>query len=159
MLSLDITSESAQEALGTSLASVLPKNCVVYLHGDLGSGKTTLVRGILRGFNYLNAVKSPTYTLIEPYYLDHVTLLHLDLYRIQNAIELEYLGLADFNQLTAIWLIEWPERGANRLPVADVAIEITHQPWGRGLVFNPHTAIGITIVTAISNCIGLNSWT
>lgn len=133
------------------LASILPHNCVLYLQGELGSGKTTLVRGILRGFNYSGTVKSPTYTLIEPYYLNNVTLLHLDLYRIQNAIELEYLGITDFTQTAAIWLIEWPECGNNYLPAADISITITHQPWGRHLMVNAHTTIGTTIEIAMQN--------
>lgn len=107
------------------------------MQGNLGTGKTTLVRGILRGFNYLGAVKSPTYTLIEPYYLHNVTVLHVDLYRIQDHRELDYLGIEDFAHTPALWLIEWPERGGNRLPVADLTIDISYQTWGRRLIFTP----------------------
>ena len=136
MLSLNKQSELDQEMLGKCLSLSLSKNCVIHLYGELGTGKTTLVRGILRGFNYLGAVKSPTYTLIEPYYLDQVTVLHLDLYRIQAPEELDYLGLEDFAQNEAVWLIEWPERGGNRLPVADLNIYISYQNLGRRLIFD-----------------------
>lgn len=134
MLSLDITTEADQEALGGLIAAVLPTaGCVVFLHGDLGAGKTTLVRGILRGLGFAGTVKSPTYTLIEPYELLERTVLHLDLYRVLDPGELEYLGLDDFAIPGTLWFIEWPERGDGWLPAADVCVNITHKSTGRNL--------------------------
>jgi tRNA threonylcarbamoyladenosine biosynthesis protein TsaE len=138
---LDINSEKEQEALGIRLSTRLANNCIIYLQGELGTGKTTLVRGILRGLNYLGAVKSPTYTLIEPYYLNNITVLHLDLYRIQEPSELDYLGLEDFASTNALWLIEWSERGGDRLPVADAIISLYYQNLGRRLVFKVRNKI------------------
>ena len=93
-----------------------PASLIVYLKGDLGAGKTTLVRGFLRGLGYKGTVKSPTYTLIEPYRIAGKSICHLDLYRLADAEELEYLGVRDLLQEETVLLIEWPERGEGVLP-------------------------------------------
>jgi tRNA threonylcarbamoyladenosine biosynthesis protein TsaE len=118
-------------AFGAALARRLPANAVVFLEGDLGAGKTTVARGILRGLGFEGSVKSPTYTLVEPYEFSGIQVYHLDFYRIEDPEELEYIGLDDMFGETALKLIEWPERAQGRLPVADVVIRIRRRDAGR----------------------------
>ena len=112
------------EALGASLlgqASASGAPCrVVTLSGDLGAGKSTFARGALRALGAQGPIKSPSYTLVETYELPGITVLHLDLYRLRDPDELENLGLADYHRPGHLWLIEWPEQGAGRLPPADL---------------------------------------
>lgn len=149
MLTLDADSEQAQEALGARLAAALGGGCVIYLHGELGAGKTTLVRGLLRGLGYLGTVKSPTYTLLEPYRVGGREVLHLDLYRLADPAELEYLGLHDLAEPDAVWLVEWPERGGNRLPAADLRVEIAYRGRARRLTLTAHSTAGDAILATI----------
>jgi len=118
-------------AFGAALAERLHENAVVFLEGDLGAGKTTLARGILRGLGFAGSVKSPTYTLVEPYGFSGRQVYHLDFYRIKDPEELEYIGLDDIFGETAIKLIEWPERAEGRLPAADIVIRIRQRNAGR----------------------------
>ena len=133
MLSLQAEDQERQEGLGAVLARCCPAACIIYLEGDLGTGKTTLVRGFLRGMGYRGKVRSPTYTLIEPYECGGNSLYHLDLYRLAHPEELEYLGLRDLLQRDAILLIEWPERGQGMLPADDLRVRIHYRPVGRRL--------------------------
>ncbi|MDX1606983.1 MAG: tRNA (adenosine(37)-N6)-threonylcarbamoyltransferase complex ATPase subunit type 1 TsaE [Candidatus Competibacterales bacterium] len=127
---LQLPDTAATEALGAALAARLPVPALVGLRGDLGAGKTTLVRGLLRALGHQGAVKSPTYTLVEPYELAGQRVLHCDLYRLGDPEELEYLGLREeFGQ--ALVLVEWPERGAGWLPPSTMEIELQHRPDGR----------------------------
>jgi len=98
--------------------------CIVYLRGDLGAGKTTLVKGILQGLGYSGIVTSPTYTLVENYPLENLNIYHFDLYRLKSAEELEYLGLRDMLSPPVLVLVEWPENGAGVMPEAVYEIEI-----------------------------------
>jgi tRNA threonylcarbamoyladenosine biosynthesis protein TsaE len=120
------------EALGKKLVAY-PNALNVHLIGNLGVGKTTLVRGILRGFGHQGAVKSPTYTLVEAYEFPTRTLFHFDLYRLKDPEELEYMGIRDYFAKNNLCFIEWPERGGALLPVADVMIEINLNQEGRHL--------------------------
>ncbi len=121
------------EALAARLESQYRGDACIYLQGDLGAGKTTLVRGVLRGFGYDGAVKSPTYTLLEPYTLARGLVYHLDLYRIGHGEELTFVGLDELLQEAAVKLIEWPDRGAGYLPPADIVLTLTVAGSGRQL--------------------------
>jgi len=123
--------ESATIALGAELLEVLAGAPVVFLYGQLGAGKTTLVRGILRALGHNGSVKSPTYTLLEPYDVAGRTIYHFDLYRIGGAEELDFIGIDELMDADAIKLVEWPERGAGRLPEPDVVIRLSLEGEGR----------------------------
>lgn len=121
----------ATEKYGEQLAQRLDKAALVFLHGQLGAGKTTLVRGILRALGHTAAVKSPTYTLLEPYELADWTVYHFDFYRINDPQELDFIGLDELLDAQAVKLIEWPERAQDRLPAPDVEILLSLEGEGR----------------------------
>ena len=111
-----VVDEAAMLAYGAALAREFGPEDLVFLVGDLGAGKTTLARGILRGLGFAGHVKSPTYTLVEPYEFGSTRVYHFDFYRIKDREELEYIGLDDLLGERAIKLVEWPERAFGRLP-------------------------------------------
>lgn len=133
MLELTVSGEVRQEEIGRRLALNCSPPCIVYLVGDLGAGKTTLARGFLRGVGYQGRVKSPTYTLLEPYELEQVSCYHFDLYRLAAAEELEFLGIEDLLTSNGYMLIEWPEKGEGGLPPPDLVVEISHAGLARSL--------------------------
>jgi tRNA threonylcarbamoyladenosine biosynthesis protein TsaE len=143
----------AMEALGQRLARSAKRPGVIYLEGDLGTGKTTLVRGLLRGFGYHGKVKSPTYTLVEPYSIDHLTVYHLDLYRLGSPEELEWIGIRDLLADAALLLVEWPAQGEGMLPPPDLVVSLTYQGEGRELQFRALTQAGERM---ISTCLNQN---
>lgn len=149
-LTVEVADEAAQVALGEQLARVCGDQAVLFLRGDLGAGKTTLMRGILRGFGYQGAVKSPTYTLIEPYELPDRRVSHLDLYRVADPEELEYLGLRELLDEPTIVVVEWPERGDGWLPQADLDISITYRGTGRSVAISAFTAPGAEWLRALA---------
>ncbi len=106
---------------------------VIYLKGDLGAGKTTFTRGIMRGFGYQGAVKSPTYTLVEPYEFTQCHIYHFDLYRLADPEEVEYLGTEDYFANNNLCIFEWPERGEHHIPDADLVISLEVEGTGRRL--------------------------
>lgn len=130
-----ICSEHAMEEKGASLAHQLVQNrstpAIIYLHGDLGAGKTTLVRGALRALGHQGLVKSPTFTLVETYSLPPYEVYHLDLYRISDPEELDYIGVREFCNKQSICFIEWPELGKSMIPKATIKISIEYHPQGR----------------------------
>ena len=129
------------DRLGRCLAETRPSRAVVHLQGDLGAGKSTLARALLRSLGVVGAIRSPTYTLVERYPLAAGgEAWHMDLYRIGDPGELEFLGL-DGDE-AALWLVEWPERGAGGLPVADLRIELAMEETGRRAVLKGLTEIG-----------------
>lgn len=141
MLDLFLPDTDATEALGAQLARSLPAQAVVELHGDLGAGKSTLARSLLRALGVTGTIRSPTYTLVEQYPLATGGLaLHLDLYRIGDAGELEFLGL-DAGEIR-LWLVEWPERGQGALPRADLGIHLEIEGSGRRCRLSPASQVG-----------------
>src|SRR3984957_2811213 len=140
------TTAEETEGFGARLASTRPAGdntlCVVYLAGDLGAGKTTLTRGLLRSLGVTGTVRSPTYTLVEIYELGALTALHLDLYRLSDPEELGNLGLREWARGGHLWLIEWPERGAGRLPEADLVITLTAGENGHDIEVSARSELG-----------------
>lgn len=126
-----LADEEATLEYGRGLASHLEPGDLVFLRGDLGAGKTTLVRGILRGLGHAGSVKSPTYTLLEPYDLPTLAVYHFDFYRIGEPRELEFIGIDELMDSDAVKLVEWPERGVGNLPDADVEIHLRAENEGR----------------------------
>ncbi len=139
--------ETEQMALGAALSRIVYAPCILFLRGDLGAGKTTLVRGFLRERGYTGAVRSPTYTLVEPYPLAHEIVYHLDLYRLADGGELEYMGLRDMLDSASILLIEWPEQGEGWLPQADLELQIRHQQGGRRILLYAKTSKGQAVIS------------
>lgn len=125
-----LADEAATEALGARLAQQLPRG-LVWLEGDLGAGKTTLVRGWLRQLGHQGAVKSPTYTIVEPYQLQGMPVYHFDLYRLADAEELEMIGGRDYFSEPSLCLVEWPQRAQAAMPSPDLIVTLTAQGSGR----------------------------
>jgi tRNA threonylcarbamoyladenosine biosynthesis protein TsaE len=139
-----LNNTEATEQFGASLYKVLPLKCVIFLKGDLGAGKTTLVRGFLRAAGYSGTVKSPTYNLVEEYAIDQQSVFHFDLYRISSPEELEWIGIHDYFTQQSICFIEWPDLGLGFLPEPDIIIALTQQEQGRMLVITDNTKNKIT---------------
>jgi len=131
MQSVIIPNETQMLLFAAELARSLTKGSVVFLYGDLGAGKTTLVRGILQHFGHQSAVKSPTYTLVEPYKLSKHKMYHFDLYRLGDPEELEYMGGRDYFDSDAICLVEWPEKAIGFLPKPNISVFISYHANGR----------------------------
>lgn len=143
--------EQAMAAFGARLAASATDGGVIFLRGDLGMGKTTLSRGVLRGCGHTGSVKSPTYTLVEPYDTPAGPVFHFDLYRLSDPEELEYLGIRDYFTDQALCLIEWPDKGAGMLPRPDLEIQIELEGSGRVLQLTPVTQKGQTMVDNLVN--------
>lgn len=124
-LSIHLANEQATEAMAAKLASLIFPGLTVYLDGDLGAGKTSFVRGVLRALGHSGAVKSPTYTIVEPYEVAGLSVFHFDLYRLVDIEELELMGVRDYFAAESICFVEWPERGAGFLPSADLLIKLS----------------------------------
>ncbi|NKB39169.1 MAG: tRNA (adenosine(37)-N6)-threonylcarbamoyltransferase complex ATPase subunit type 1 TsaE [Gammaproteobacteria bacterium] len=121
-MKIELTSPEAMESFGLALGQLCPMTFSIYLQGDLGAGKTTLARGILRACGFQGKVKSPTYTLVESYSIQDKEIFHFDLYRLQNAEELANIGFRDYFSERALILLEWPEKAETLLPPADLQI-------------------------------------
>lgn len=144
---LDLADEAATVDFGALIGKAIEPGLVIYLHGDLGAGKTTLVRGLLRGLGYVGRVKSPTYTLVEPYemFVSHAIALnmyHFDLYRFNDEEEWEAAGFRDYFNPQSVCLIEWPEKAAQMLPAADIEISFVIQAAGRSVHVAAHSVRG-----------------
>ena len=132
-VTLYLADEQAMSDFGARIARITEGHGLIFLEGNLGMGKTTLSRGIIRGLGHVGAVKSPTFTLVEPYEIGDIRAFHFDLYRLVDPEELEYLGIRDYFDDDAMCLIEWPQKGAGFLPKPDLTITISPQDSGRSL--------------------------
>jgi len=149
-LTLHLADEEAMVAFGGQLASITQGHGLIFLEGDLGAGKTTLSRGIIRGLGHTGAVKSPTFTLVEPYEIGDIRAYHFDLYRLVDPEELEFMGIRDYFDEDALCLIEWPQQGAGFLPKADLTITIRPHNTGRALTLSPQGSRGEAWCAAVA---------
>lgn len=142
------------EQLGRAFLPNLNNGATVFLLGDLGAGKTTMSRGVLRAFGHSGAVKSPTYTLVEPYdcHVDGsaVQVNHFDLYRLGDPEELEYMGIRDYFSHNSLSLVEWPHRGEGFLPQPDIEVTVSVCGSGRQLLLRAGTELGIAVLKTIN---------
>lgn len=152
--SQEVADADAMERLGASWAQHCRAGFRIYLQGELGSGKTTWVRGFLRGFGYTGSVKSPSYALTEQYKLQGQVIVHFDLYRLTDVEEMEWLGARDWFDETTICLVEWPERGAGALPAPDVLVQLEYRPLGRRFSATGQTDRGRALVDRLNSLSG-----
>lgn len=145
-----LESDASTQELGAKTARGSSPPLVIYLRGDLGSGKTTFARGFVQALGHPGHVKSPTFSLEETYMLEHVRLCHFDLYRIQDPRELEFIGIRDVMAAQdTVCLIEWPERGGDTVPGPDIEFVFAHQGSGRRVNFHASSARGQSIIELI----------
>jgi tRNA threonylcarbamoyladenosine biosynthesis protein TsaE len=145
-----IQTEETMLQLAEKLAQVVDGGAIIFLHGPLGAGKTTFARGFLRGFGYSGKVKSPTFTLVEPYDVNGRSLFHFDFYRLDNADALLEIGINEYFTPTSICLIEWAEKGFPLLPQPDLDCDIAFSAEGRIVKFTAKTARGEKILKGVS---------
>lgn len=147
--SFNLASEIETVELGILIAKELPDEMVIFLHGELGSGKTTFTRGLLNGLGFSGVVKSPTYTLVEPYSIHDKSIYHFDLYRLPDPEELEYIGIRDYFE-SSICVIEWPNNGLGIIPKADLEIQFIYRQQQRQAVLTSNTFLGQKIITKLT---------
>jgi tRNA threonylcarbamoyladenosine biosynthesis protein TsaE len=145
-----VTSVAEMEALGAKLAAQVGNVRLVNIHGPLGAGKTTLVRGMLHGLGHAGAVKSPTFTLVEPYTFGNLHFYHFDLYRLNDPGELEFLGMRDYLDGNGVCVVEWAERAQGVLPSPDVDIMIEPTNTGRMVRIMTLTPQGDVLMKALT---------
>ena len=146
LITVNLDGEQAMVNYGHVLATAIAQAnapLLILLNGDLGAGKTTISRGILQGLGYSGAVKSPTYTLVEPYDLQIGKVFHFDLYRLIDPEELEHIGFSDYLSQANLCIIEWPENGGSYIPQADIKIDISQYESGRKLTLTSNTDVGV----------------
>jgi tRNA threonylcarbamoyladenosine biosynthesis protein TsaE len=146
----ELPNEERLEAFAASFASASSAPLVVYLIGNLGAGKTTFVRAFIRALGYSGRVKSPTYGLMERYDFQSFKCLHLDLYRLENEAELDFLALRDLLDEHTVLLVEWPDRGGKSLPPADVELKFSESITQRSLSLVPASLRGESVVARLS---------
>lgn len=146
-----LADETATDEFGTLLARLSKSRGVITLRGVPGSGKTTLCRALIRALGHQGAVKSPTYTLVEPYELAGGRVLHYDLYRLVDPEEIDYLGMRDFLDADSLTLIEWPENGGSLLPPVDLDLELSVEGKGRRLSWQAGTPAGALLAAALNS--------
>ena len=154
MFSKLLKNEADTVAMGGQLAAAvkdeIKSGIIVYLHGDLGAGKTTLTRGFIQGLGHKGAVKSPTYTLVEPYELGSWRAYHFDLYRLGDPEELEFMGIRDYFDEQSSSFIEWPEKGHGLLPKADLDLYLSYQEEQRVIEIKGNTSKGRELLALLS---------
>ena len=146
---LRVPDEQSMESLGAALAPRLRPGQAIFLHGELGAGKTTMVRGVVRALGYAGSVKSPTYTLVEPYDFGRLRMYHFDLYRMEDPGELELLGIRDYFQGEGVCIVEWPERGAGILPRPDVDVFIDRVDHARSVRLVSNSDDGAVLLSGL----------
>lgn len=148
-----LANEDVTVDMGKQLADIvkteLKQGIVVFLNGDLGAGKTTLTRGFVQGMGHVGHVKSPTYTLVEPYDLADWQVYHFDLYRLADAEELEYMGIRDYFNQHSCSFIEWPEKGQGMLPEPDMIIDLAYHDQQREISLQAQTVLGESLLALI----------
>ncbi|MFL0804970.1 MAG: tRNA (adenosine(37)-N6)-threonylcarbamoyltransferase complex ATPase subunit type 1 TsaE [Agarilytica sp.] len=144
-----LENEVATVAVGKRFGHIIRSGAVVYLQGTLGAGKTTFCRGVLSAFGHTGAVKSPTYTLVEPYEFDDAQVHHFDLYRLGDPEELEFLGIRDYFADQNIALVEWPTKGLGYIPAADLCVDLQVEGEGRKLSIESGTARGELLLSSL----------
>lgn len=146
-----VSNPEAMELLGSELARGGFTGMQIHLSGELGAGKTTLVRGFLRGLGHTGKVKSPTYTLVESYSLGTFTIYHFDFYRVRHPDEIETMGFRDYQSDGAICLIEWPEMAGHRIALPDILIKFTIASDDRQLDIRPCTDNGNLLISKLTS--------
>jgi tRNA threonylcarbamoyladenosine biosynthesis protein TsaE len=153
---ITITSEAQTQQFAAQLAALLTPQAhyVIYLEGDLGAGKTTFSRYLLQALGHSGSVKSPTYTLVEPYEIAGRSIYHFDLYRLADPEELEFMGIRDYLNQANLLLIEWPSQGSGFLPDADLSLHLRHssaadEQTHRQVMLSAHTQQGQTLINAL----------
>ena len=157
-LTFELKDENATVLMGNQLSQAVESGAIVYLHGDLGAGKTTFTRGVIQGLGHKGNVKSPTYTLVEPYELEHVNAYHFDLYRLGDPEELEFMGIRDYFELNSLCLIEWPEKGLGVLPQADLDITLEYVDEGRFINMIANNGKGENILSRLNKNVPVRSF-
>lgn len=136
-------------AFGRRLSAACEEPICIYLHGDLGAGKTTLTRGFIQGLGHKGNVKSPTYTLVEPYDLENWQVYHFDLYRLGDPEELEFMGIRDYFSDSSHCLVEWPERGEGVLPQADIDLTLAYSGEQRLIELKANNETGLRVLNKL----------
>jgi tRNA threonylcarbamoyladenosine biosynthesis protein TsaE len=151
-MTLFLPDETATLTIANQFAqSIGKKPAILFLHGQLGAGKTTFSRGFLQGLGYHGKVKSPTYTLVEPYELEDLPVYHFDFYRLFAPEELEFIGIREYFAARAICLIEWPEKAGSLLPEPDISCYIELHATGREFKCVANSARGEEILSGVKN--------
>lgn len=145
-INLELTNDKSTFAFGEHLGQLSRPQTVIYLNGELGTGKTTFARGFLKGRGYFGKIKSPTYTLVESYSCSSLTVYHLDLYRLKQAEELEFLGIRDYVANDGILLIEWPELGKGFIPEPSLKLQFDFHDEARKVTLAAANLLGQEIM-------------
>lgn len=146
---INLPDEQASAMFANQLAKHLSAPLVMTFTGEIGAGKTTLIRAMLRSLGIASAIKSPTFSLVESYHTNHLSIHHFDLYRIQDEGELDYIGFRDYFETNAVCCIEWPERAKSTLKEVDIDFSLAVDGVGRTMTVQAYSSIGINMLSHI----------